>query len=114
MDVFHQCAADIFDIVEIVLGDGLLVALAKTHADTTRACGDELGQIVRLDAADPSRRRPHSVAYAIQHMNRYCDSNLKLEDYAAMCCMSKYHFLRVFKQKTGEMSLEYRKNQEKK
>ena len=50
----------------------------------------------------------HSVARAIQHMNRYCDSNLKLEDYAAMCCMSRYHFLRIFKAVTGITPLEYR------
>ena len=50
----------------------------------------------------------HGVARAIQHMNRYCDQNLKLEDYASMCHMSKYHFLRVFKSVTGITPLEYR------
>lgn len=50
----------------------------------------------------------HSVARAIQHMNRYCDSTARLEDYAAMCCMSKYHFLRVFKAVTGTPPMEYR------
>lgn len=50
----------------------------------------------------------HSVARALQHMNRYFDSNLSLEEYAAMCCMSKYHFLRIFKQVTGVTPMEYR------
>ncbi len=50
----------------------------------------------------------HGIARAIQHMNRFCDQNLKLEDYAAMCHMSKYHFLRVFKSATGATPLEYR------
>ena len=50
----------------------------------------------------------HGVARAIQHMNRYCDQSLKLEDYAAMCNMSKYHFLRVFKSVTGAPPLDYR------
>lgn len=49
-----------------------------------------------------------SVARAIQHMNAYCDSNLGLEDYASMCCMSKFHFIRVFKEVTGTTPLEYR------
>ena len=49
-----------------------------------------------------------SVARAVCHMNRYCASSLKLEDYASMCCMSKYHFSRVFKQVTGASPLEYR------
>ena len=50
----------------------------------------------------------HGVARAIQHINRYCDQNLKLEDYASMCNMSKYHFLRVFKSVTGATPLDYR------
>ena len=50
----------------------------------------------------------HSVARAIQHINRYCDQSLTLDDYAAMCHMSKYHFLRVFKAVTGVPPLEYR------
>ena len=48
------------------------------------------------------------IAHAVQHMNRYCDQNLTLEDYASMCHMSKYHFLRVFKAVTGETPLDYR------
>lgn len=56
-----------------------------------------------------SAKKPwKSIAYAVQHMNRYCDSDLKLEHYAAMCCMSKYHFLRVFKEVTGSTPVEYR------
>ena len=50
----------------------------------------------------------HSVARVIQHMNRYCDKDLKLSDYASMCHMSKFHFLRVFKEVTGATPLEYR------
>ena len=50
----------------------------------------------------------HSIARAVQHMNKFCNSDLKLGDYADMCCMSKYHFARVFKQVTGTSPLEYR------
>ncbi len=48
------------------------------------------------------------IARVIQHIGRYYEQNLSLEDYAAMCCMSKYHFLRTFKQVTGETPFEYR------
>ncbi|MBQ9131716.1 MAG: helix-turn-helix transcriptional regulator [Clostridia bacterium] len=48
------------------------------------------------------------IAYVIQHMNKHYASNLRLEDYAAMCCISKYHFLRLFRQVTGTAPMEYR------
>lgn len=57
------------------------------------------------NAADKSW---NGIARAVQHMNRYCEENLNLEDYAAMCHMSKYHFLRVFKSVTGTTPLQYR------
>lgn len=68
--------------------------------------------IQRRDAEtnDSYNKAWHSVSRAIQHMNRFCDQNLKLEDYASMCHMSKYHFLRVFKSATGVTPLEYRSN----
>ena len=50
----------------------------------------------------------HSVTRAIQHINRYFDSDWKLENYADLCCMSKYHFARIFKQVTGQSPLDYR------
>ena len=58
----------------------------------------------RADQSGPWR----SVAHAVQHMNRYPDSNFVLQDYATMCCMSKYHFSRVFKEVTGYSPIEYR------
>lgn len=59
---------------------------------------------------NPANKGWSGIARAVQHMNRYCDQNLKLEDYASMCHMSKYHFLRVFKAVTGTTPLEYRNN----
>ena len=49
-----------------------------------------------------------SVARAIQHMRRYPNTNLKLADYADMCCVSKFHFARIFKEVTGDTPLNYR------
>ena len=62
------------------------------------------------EASNSQNKGWNGIARAVQHMNRYCDQNLKLEDYAGMCHMSKYHFLRVFKSVTGITPLEYRNN----
>ena len=72
-----------------------------------------LFSLIKREDAEANNQNTKSwrgIARAIQHMNRFCDQNLKLEDYASMCHMSKYHFLRVFKSVTGVTPLEYRNN----
>lgn len=58
----------------------------------------------------PDKENFERIARAVQHMNRHYDSNLSLEDYADMCSMSKYHFLRVFEKIVGSTPFEYRNN----
>ena len=48
------------------------------------------------------------VAYVMQKMNRDFEEQHTLDDYAQMCSMSKYHFLRVFENITGTSPMEYR------
>jgi len=54
--------------------------------------------------------RFHRIAKAVQHMNRYYNSDYSLDDYAKLSNMSKYHFLRVFEKITGMSPLTYRNN----
>jgi len=48
------------------------------------------------------------VSFIIQNMNKEYAKNYSLDDYAKMCSMSKFHFLRIFKGITGTTPLEYR------
>ena len=41
-------------------------------------------------------------------MNKEYKNNDSLDDYAEMCNMSKFHFLRIFKEITGTSPLEYK------
>ena len=50
------------------------------------------------------------ISFIIQTMNKEYDKNYTLDDYAQMCCMGKFHFLRVFKGITGCSPMEYRNN----
>lgn len=50
------------------------------------------------------------IELAVHDINKNYDSNLSLADYADMCNMSKYHFLRIFKKTVGVTPLEYRNN----
>lgn len=58
----------------------------------------------------PKRENFARIAHAIQHMNRNYEQELTLDDYAELCNMSKYHFLRIFRDITGNTPLEYRNN----
>ena len=48
------------------------------------------------------------ISYIIRKMNREYEKPYSLEDYAQMCCMGKFHFLRIFKEFTGCSPMEYR------
>ena len=50
----------------------------------------------------------NTISFIVQLMNREYEKDYTLEDYAKMCKMSKFHFLRVFKSITGLPPLEYR------
>lgn len=58
----------------------------------------------------PDKENFERIARTVQHMNKSYDSNFSLEDYANMCAMSKYHFLRVFEKIVGTTPMEYRNN----
>lgn len=58
----------------------------------------------------PDKKNFECIARAVQHMNRHYDSNSTLEDYANLCAMSKYHFLRMFEKIVGSTPLMYRNN----
>lgn len=50
------------------------------------------------------------ISFIIQVMNKEYEKDYSLEDYAQMCCMGKFHFLRIFKGITGCSPIEYRNN----
>ena len=58
----------------------------------------------------PNKENFERIAHVVQHMNRHCDHHLSLEDYANMCAMSKYHFVREFEKIVGFPPIEYRNN----
>lgn len=58
----------------------------------------------------PDKENFARIARVVQHMNKFYDSDLTLKDYANMCTMSKYHFLRTFENIIGCSPIEYRNN----
>ena len=60
------------------------------------------------DMTSPLHRYSDKITYVIGQMNREYYEDRTLDDYAEICKMSKFHFLRVFKEITGVSPLEYR------
>ena len=70
----------------------LLALLAREAADSHAQGGRHTGQIAGI----------------VQLFNREYFENHPLEHYAALCHMSKFHFLRVFREVTGSTPVEYK------
>ena len=58
--------------------------------------------------SDPNRAYADKISFVIQLMNREYNAEHSLSDYADICKMSKFHFLRVFKEITGCSPVEYK------
>ncbi len=58
----------------------------------------------------PEKENFERIAQALSHMNRNYSANFTLEDYASMCALSKFHFLRLFEKAVGTTPARYRNN----
>ena len=69
-----------------------------------------IGRLARriADQNNPNRRYADRIAFVVQSLNKEYDKNLSLDELAAACSMSKFHFLRIFKEIVGASPLEYR------
>ena len=106
---FNKPSAKITDLFEEIINE-----LQTKQPFYEKICSSKLFNILFLlrrkceKATNPLGRHTDKVSYIIQNMNKEYNENYSLEDYAKMCCMSKYHFLRVFKDITGCSPIEYR------
>jgi len=57
---------------------------------------------------NPEGHYADKISYVIQRMNKEYEKSISLDEYAQMCNMSKFHFLRVFKNIVGTTPIEYR------
>lgn len=57
---------------------------------------------------NPAGHYADTISYVIQKMNKEYEKPISLDEYAQMCNMSKFHFLRVFKNIVGTTPIEYR------
>ena len=58
----------------------------------------------------PDKENLERISRAVHSMNKEYNKNYSLKDYADMCSISKYHFLRTFEKIVGCTPIEYRNN----
>ncbi len=102
-------SAAVCDLFESILDE-----LQKRQPHYGEICTARLFELAGLLARrsllhnDPKRLYSDRIPYVIQLMNREYDKAYTLEDFAALCNMSRFHFLRIFREITGRTPLEYR------
>lgn len=90
----------------------ILLELQEKNDHYDRICNAKLLELIFLFARfaeqNPAKRRDQSrMALVIATMNREYQKPFTLADFAAMCDLSKYHFLRLFRSVTGESPMGY-------
>ena len=96
------------------LFEDILTELQSKQTHYEKVCVFKLFEIISLLSRrikkEISIHKKHSdkITFVIQTMNKEYYENYTLLDYAKMCSMSKYHFLRIFRDITGLSPLEYR------
>lgn len=63
-----------------------------------------------LQSTNPDRENYNRVAFVVQDMNKNYNKDCTLNDYAKMCNMSKFHFIRTFEKIVGCTPIDYRNN----
>ena len=105
----NKPSAKVVDLFEEILDE-----LQSKKPAYEQVCVSKLFNIMFLlkrkleKSTHPLGQYTDKISFVIQKMNKEYEKNCSLEDYAKICCMSKYHFLRVFKHVTGCSPMEYR------
>ncbi len=106
---FSKPSTKVIDLFEEIINE-----LQSKQPVYEKLCATKLFNIFFLlkrkceRATNPLGQYTDKISFIIQKMNIEYEKKYSLEDYAKMCCMSKYHFLRVFKDVTGCSPIDYR------
>ena len=106
---FNKSSTKIVDLFESIIDE-----LQSKQPAYEELCVSKLFNIFFLlkrkceKTSNPLGQYTDKISFVIQNMNKEYNKNYSLENYAKMCCMSKYHFLRIFKEVTGCSPIEYR------
>lgn len=77
----------------LIAPEELAIGLAEAVVTTLAGNGDRI--------STPSAREMRRIIGVLRHVEEHSDRELSLADLASLACMSKYHFLRIFRMMLG-------------
>lgn len=108
--VYHaKRSTEICDLFEEIISE-----LQSKNPAYEEICVSKLLNVISLlkrkteKESDQKNRYSDKISFVIQTMNREYEKSYTLDEYAKMCNMSKFHFLRIFQSITGLSPIEYR------
>ena len=102
-------SASICDLFEEILTE-----LQLKNVCYGTVCGCKFSEILSklkrktVNSDEKNREEHKKIAHIVQYMYKNYQTNESLDEYAAMCAMSKFHFIRMFEQVTGESPVSYK------
>ena len=102
-------STNVRDLFEEIIGE-----IQTKQPAYEKICVAKLFNIIALlkrkneNIINPPPKYADKISFVIQIMNKEYEKDYSLEDFAKMCNMSKFHFIRIFKEITGSSPLEYR------
>jgi AraC family transcriptional regulator len=63
--------------------------------------------LISQNASEKTSHQFDNIQTAVEYINRHITEDISIDEISSACYLSKYHFCRIFKQKTGITVMEY-------
>ncbi len=109
----HQITIGFLDMHDLRRAEEIFEELSRLHSDSTYFQTKSYSAILDLSVllsqniTEKTPHNPDNIQIAIEYINRHIKEDIHIDQICATCHMSKYHFCRIFKQKTGVTVMEY-------
>ena len=67
----------------------------------------DLSVLISQNASEKTSHQFDNIQTAVEYINRHITEDISIDEISSACYLSKYHFCRIFKQKTGITVMEY-------
>lgn len=109
----HQITIGLLDLHHLRRAEDIFEELSRLHSDSAHFQAKSYSAILDLSVllSQNISEKPtynfDNIQIAVEYINCHITEDIRIDQICAACHMSKYHFCRIFKQKTGVTVMEY-------